>query len=390
MTDVTRWLTALLVVFAASTVQAAERDLLKDVKDRLAVEAQRVEKEFTEGRAAAYKLVRSDTPRLVEATEKLQTLLAMVRADNALPNARREVLIVTLKYDLNKVKEIAGERRRSSGTDDSITRSIKNEARRAAEERRIGDRRPSRDIASSIIESRGRSVADGRSERDRFSDRFTKVTSSVAKSATPVARDTTFPPDWVEKSKRRSTEQKITAKEQAILKALNTTITVDFDNNTFEEVLDWLRKSTGVTITVDKRAMDEVNVTYQSTISLKLRGTTRTILRRILADLNMAYFIKSEAIQITSQERAKQETTIRTYYVGDLAAVTDLRLGPIASRIAMIQTVNTLITTITQTIEPKSWQVNNPDAVGTITFDPLRMTLIVKQSAEIHYSLGGR
>src|SRR5262245_1457367 len=91
----------------------AEKDPLDDVKERLAIEAQRVEKEFTSGRAAAYKLVRSDDPKLADATEKLESLLAMVRNDTALDTKRREVLIVTLKWDLDKVKEIAGERRRT-------------------------------------------------------------------------------------------------------------------------------------------------------------------------------------------------------------------------------------------------------------------------------------
>ena len=117
MSHVTRLLPAMILAmplwgFAVSPLRA--EDPLSDVKARLAVEAQRVEKEFAEGRSAAYKLVRSDSPNLVDATEKLQTLLALVRADNALSPKRREVLLVTLKYDLSKVGEIAGERRRAA------------------------------------------------------------------------------------------------------------------------------------------------------------------------------------------------------------------------------------------------------------------------------------
>jgi hypothetical protein len=393
MTDVTRWASAALLAllaFSTAPLQAAEKDPLKDTKARMAVEAQRVEREFREERSAAYKLVRSDNPKLVEATEKLQTLLAMVRADNSLDTKRREQLIVTLEFDLGEVKKIAADRRRFSRAENDVARAIRSEARRIAEERRPMDRRGTVRDAESILKSRGGSVADGRSDRRKFSDGFTRVMRSVDESATPVARDVTFPRDWVEKSRRRATTQKITAKEQAILKALNTTLEVDFDKNTFEDVLEFLRKKTGVTLTVDKRAMDEVSVTYESPITLKLRGTMRTILKRILGDVNMAYVIKDEVIQITSQERAKQMTTTRTYYIGDLAGAVDLRLGPIASKLVMIQTINQLINTITQTVDPKSWQVNNPDAVGTIVFNPLQMTLTVKQTAEIHYALGGR
>src|SRR4051794_13509801 len=77
----------------------ADKDPLDDVKERLAIEAQRVEKEFAAERAAAYKLVRSDDPKLAEATEKLEGLLAMLRNDRALDGKRREVLLVTVKWD---------------------------------------------------------------------------------------------------------------------------------------------------------------------------------------------------------------------------------------------------------------------------------------------------
>jgi hypothetical protein len=33
--------------------------------------------------------------------------------------------------------------------------------------------------------------------------------------------------------------------------------------------------------------------------------------------------------------------------------------------------------------------VNNPEAGGTITFDPITMNLIVRQTAEFHYKFGG-
>jgi hypothetical protein len=395
MTDVRRWLPAMLLslpllAVSALPARAEEKDPLPEVKARLKVEAQRVEREFAAGRSAAYKLVRNGSPKLVEATEQLHTLLAMVRADTSLSNQRRQVLITTLKFDLGKVGEIAGERRRFARAEESIAKAIKSDARRRMESSDDGERRRTTGDAASIIESRGRSVADGRTARKNTSDRYNEAMISVDRSNVIVKGNVEFPRDWVEKSKKRGEAQKITAKEKAIIKALNTVISVDFDGHELQDVLDYLRKATGVDIVVDKRAMDEVSVTYKTPITLKLKGTTRTILKRMLSDLGMAYFVKSEAIQITSIERAKTETTTRTYYLGDLAGVTDVRMGPIFSQALMIQRVNQLINTITQTVEPKSWQVNNPDAVGTIVFNPLNMSLIVKQTAEIHYSIRPR
>jgi hypothetical protein len=393
MSDLKRVLPAVLLALPLLGVchlslRADDKDPLPDAKARLKIEAQRVEKEFTDGRALAYKLVRRDDPRPVEATEKLQELLAMVRADTALDAKRRETLIVTLKWDIDNVQKIAADRRRSTRPLEGLPRMLRDDVRRGSDARSDDRRSSSRDVKS-IIESRGRSVTDSRGDRGRADDRHTRVMRSVDESAVPESRAFVLPKDWAEKSRKRSAEQKLTAKETAILKALNTPIQVDFDKQPFEDVLDYLRKATGVTITVDQRAMTEVGVSYKSEISLRLRATTRTILKRMLADLGMAYVIKDEVIQITSAERAKEMTTARTYYIGDLASAVDFRLGPILSRLVMIQTVNQLITTITQTVEPRSWKVNNPDAVGTITFDPITMSLVVKQTAEIHYALRG-
>jgi hypothetical protein len=376
-----------LLGLAGGTVRAD--DLLKETKERLAVEAQRVEREFKQGRSAAYKLVRSPAPDLLGATEKLQTLLAMVRADEALPTSRREVLLVTLKYDLDKVREIAGENRRAANLDVG-SRVARAESRggAASDERRPAEARGAAKDARSVIESRGRSVADSRGDRGKFSDRYTRTMRSVDDSAVPDSRAYSFPKNWAELSRKRSPAQKTTAKERAILKGLQSIVPADFEGAEFEEVLDYLRKALGVSITVDKRALEEVGVTYKTPIRLKLKASARTVLKRLLGDLNLAYVIKDETILITSQERAKQMTTTRHYYLGDLAAVTDLRYGLIGSKIAMLQFANQLVNTITQTIEPQSWKVNNPDAVGVITFNPLTMSLIVKQTAEIHFSLG--
>jgi len=152
---------ALFALVLITAPVRADKDLLDDVKKRLAIEAERVEKEFAAERAAAYKLVRSDNPKLAEATEKLEGLLAMVRNDNALASKRREVLLVTLKWDLDKVKEIAGESRRTN-----IPRAIANsgggireDIRRDDEKRRADNRRVS-DDARSIIDSRSRTLEE--------------------------------------------------------------------------------------------------------------------------------------------------------------------------------------------------------------------------------------
>jgi hypothetical protein len=392
------WLPALLAAAVLAGAQgslfAGEKDPLPGARDRMKIEAQRVEKEFATERAAAYKLVRSDNPKLVEATEKLQALLAMIRKDASLDAKRRKVLLVTLEWDLDKVKEIAGQRR-SASVNSSLNRvarsDARSDARRNDDDRRprTGGRRLVRD-ADDIIKSRSRDVRDSRDDRGRFSDRYNRVLKSVADSAVPQAETMKFPRDYAERMKKRGTGIRMTAKEKAIMAALKTTISVDFSNNTFEEVLEYLRKVMKCDISVDKQGMDQAGVKYDSQINLKMRSSARTILKRILADLGLAYYIKDETIQITSIERAKEQTTTRTYYVGDLAMVTDVSIPPALSRLAALQRINMIIDMITSNIEPRSWQIKNPDAPGVITFDPITMSLVIKQTAEVHFMMAGK
>src|SRR5436309_1596946 len=82
-------------LFLAGAVRA---DALDDVKARMKVEAQRVERRFTEERLAAYKLVRKATPNYLEAAEKVYALKSMLEADTSLPAARRTQLLRTLDF----------------------------------------------------------------------------------------------------------------------------------------------------------------------------------------------------------------------------------------------------------------------------------------------------
>jgi hypothetical protein len=376
-------LLALTLLPSSAPVLAADRDPLSDARARLAIEAQRVEKEFAEGRLAAYKLVRRAAPRLVDSLAQLHTLLAMLQADTSLEPTRRKTLIVTIEADLERVKKIAAERSRLARAEEA--RAIAREAR----DRGYEDRRGFARDAESIRASRARAVADARGDRGRFSDRFTGTMSSVARSASDLPpRDYNLPENWLELSKRRSTEMKMTAKERAILAALNKPISVDFTNNTFREIKEYLEKKLGVTIAVDPQGLKDANADYtESTVTLKMRSSTRFVLRRMLADLGLAYIIKDEAIQITSIGRARETTTVRTYYIGDLASVVGVNMPPFMAQFQMIQNINNIINLITSTIDPQSWRVNNPDAPGTIVFDPIRMTLIIKQTAEMHYEM---
>jgi hypothetical protein len=377
-------------LLATPVARGEEKDPLPEVRARLAVEAQRVEKAYKEGRIAAYKLVRRDDPKYVEAVEKIYDLLSLVRADISLKPTRREQMILTLKADLGRIREIAGERRRWVQRSEEFARRavVRDDVGRSEDERRGAARKARVRDVDSILGSRRRALADARDFRRHSSEATSRINRDVESSAIPESGDYVLPKDWLEKSKRRTAGPRLTAKEKRILKALDTVIKVEYKNNSFQDIIDNLEKLTGVTIVVDKKALEEAGVSYESTVSLRLKATTRSVLKRILADLGLAYVIKNEMIQITSLARAKEMTTTRAYYIGDLVAVLDPSLPPALTQAMMIQNIRRIVTMV-KSIDPQSWQDNNPEAVGTVTFDPVTMTLVVKQTAEIHYMLGG-
>ena len=390
-----RWILAGLLGLASLTDlprASAADDLLADTKARMAIEAQRVEKEFAANRLAAYKLVRNDNPQLVEATLKLQELLALIRADTSLDDTRRQVLLVTLKADLDRVSEIASEKKRfTTAARSAEIRSTIRDERRDDTARRVEPTRRISDDVKSTIDSRRQALDTAKTDRIVKADRLNSVFREVDKSATPEPGDIRYNrARWLEISKRRSTAQKTTAKEDAILKILDSTLDAKYEANSLEEVIDHLRKVTKVDIVVDKRALEEAGASYESKVNLKFKSSVRQILKRILADLNLTYVVKDEAILITSRERANQMTTTKPYYLGDLASATNTRVPPYISRAIAIQNINNMIIQMTSTIDPQSWKVNNPDAVGIIAFDPNTMSIVIKQAAEIHYKLGSR
>jgi hypothetical protein len=107
----------------------------------------------------------------------------------------------------------------------------------------------------------------------------------------------------------------------------------------------------------------------------------------MLADLGLTYVIKDEAIQITTPARARDMMVTRVYYIGDLVGTTNVFLPPLLNQLQMSQAIATIIQAVQTEVEPGSWQTNNGN--GTIVYDPITMSLIIKNSAEIHYLLGG-
>ncbi len=377
-------------IFAGPAL-AQEGNPLPEVRERLKIEAQRIEKEVQESRRKAYRLLRNDPE---EAHNVLKGLIDTLRKDTSLSEERRTSLLAVVQRDLNNVHALASVRRpppQASGVA-SVPRDPRSTD--ATSLARIPDPRVSEgakstyDAAAQRIQQMNRRVAEARDFRDRRGDRTTNALAGVDRASVPPRSDYDLPDDWLEKSKRRSPALKMTEKERAILEALKKPVKVDYNMETLQSVIDHLSRQMGQDILLDKQALEEANVTYDTPITLRFNKpvSTRTALKRVLADVGMTYVIRNETIEVTTLARAKELMTVRTYYIGDLMGVVSPLLPAIANDFQMIQAVGIILNEI-QNIEPESWE--GKGGAGTVTFDPVRMAIVVKQSAEIHYMLNG-
>ena len=180
------------------------------------------------------------------------------------------------------------------------------QARRAADE--LANRHPG-DPSVQAADRAASAIDQVNAARKVLKNREKALVSSnldMDQSSMPARGDMEFPKNFAEKTKNRSTGMKLTVKEQAILSALNSTISVNFKNSKLEDAIQYFQMVTKQPIILDQEALKDVDASYDSPVTLSVQGiSVRTALRKILAEVGMTYVIKNESIQVTSaQERA--------------------------------------------------------------------------------------
>ena len=401
-------------------------DYLDQVRSMNDVAAQKIEFEVRNTLRATQRLMFSDPAK---ALERLKQTLAMLQNDTVLSEGRRATLIRVVKDRIrvaqagpdtttsadSRKAQVAGrqaEQAQDKAVDQSVQRSLENirklqqdgktaeASRQAAELARNNPDNPAAQAASRQAAALDRMAGD-RGTRRAQQDRFASTMNDIDRSAIPPAGDVDFPKDWKERSERRKKYRgvQLTTKEKAILQALAAPVSVNFQGSTFETAIDYLSTLSNQPIIVDKAALKDADIGYDAPVNFKLKNVSmRTVLRKLLGEFGLAYVVKDQAILITTAQRAKEMMVVRAYPIGDLVTglggiggLNPLQFGPVLGQALnqqqMGQNVNGIISMIQSGVEPDSWKVNGGG--GTIVYDPLTMSLIVKQSAEVHAMMGG-
>lgn len=137
---------------------------------------------------------------------------------------------------------------------------------------------------------------------------------------------------------------------EAVASALNVRTPVYFIETPLEDAIQFLSKTSGAGVSLDKEALSEVGLGLDVPITRKLeRVRFRCALRHILKDLELTWYPDDEGIVITTPERAETHMQLARYHAKGLTK--DPFLGD-------------LIGADKKTIAPQAWDdVGGPSSV---------------------------
>lgn len=236
-------------------------------------------------------------------------------------------------------------------------------------------------------------IAEAKRLSREMAERTTFALNDVQQSATPAKADMELAKDWRERQEmRKKMDRKLLGpEEEALLKALETTVGAELKNRPLEYALQDLSNLIGKPIYIDEASLTEVGADKQRPVSAPGGVTARTALRAILRSERLEFIIKDKIIMVLSLEKARELLVTRSYYLGDVVAGSGtfgnaLQWGQAASDQQTQQNAQFLIDAITKSVDPMVWSTKNGPA--TIFFNPLSLSLVVRAPAEVHATLG--
>jgi beta-lactamase regulating signal transducer with metallopeptidase domain len=183
-----------------------------------------------------------------------------------------------------------------------------------------------------------------------------------------------------------------TARERAIERRLNKPISIRCKERPLHEALDRLRDVTGISIIVDRAALEEEGIDLEHPVSLNLKNVpVRTVLHLLLRSVHLTWVIQDEVVQVTTERQARGKLFQRTYSVADLVIpipnyyITATLGGGTPAAPAAPRPEKTeeerLIRLVVSTIAPATW--SEVGGKGTIEYYPLGMALVINQTADV-------
>ncbi len=409
----------LCLFISAASGQSKPEDLLNRAKGEQAVLMQRLEQKMRDAIADARRLqstspvraanlLRSaigqlDDPLIppgfrADWTRQLTAQIKLIESGKRLPDpvdvnpAKREIKEAQVKQ-AKSMQEEYYEVRRSV---DTISALIKagNTVQAQKETDALAKRYPNNPAVISLNESTAwnQRLAEAKEYVEQQKQGYMLAMRSVDRSAIPPKEDLEFDPEYFRKITKLRIKSQFTKKETAILKSLDQPISLGYKDAPFEDVIKFISTQMNQPILLDKSALAEANIQSNTPVSIDLKNVaTRTALRKLLQDHNLTFIMKEETLQVVTIQTARSMLTTRVYPIGDIVQV----VGPLGGEVtwgpwmSMIQTQEAVkqLMQLVQTIDPGSWKEAGGN--GTIAFHWPTLSLIVRQTTEVHVKLGG-
>jgi aromatic ring-cleaving dioxygenase len=372
-------LLALGVCFGVAGRAVADPPDLERFSRQKQVEAQKAEAEVNRALADARRLEVSDPEKAIKILLKAKDRL---QDSNALSDEQREELQTLLAARL-KSAQATLRRQQEAENEERARAEAKHERERPLP---TTGQKPS-DQAKDYIGQRKDRLSASDSLGKRKAQGFLDVQHSIDVASIPTDRDVTFPKYWRELTKRRLKRfgVQLTKEEQNLIKALNSTMSVNFDKTAFRDVIAYLQEKTGTSIIVDKSALEEAQVDYDDPVEFTGKKLAfRTILRKVLADRGLAYILNKGIIEVVTPQKARETLVTRTYPIGGLLPITPGM--PYGMKFAMARQAAAMIAEqIMGSTDPSIWKVNGGNA--TIDYNDATQSLIIRAPAEMHYTM---
>jgi hypothetical protein len=158
---------------------------------------------------------------------------------------------------------------------------------------------------------------------------------------------------------------------------------INFTNNKFTDVIDFLRDVTGANLFVNWRALETAGLKNSVPVTVRLKDVKfERALRTILDDVGggkvkLDYIVDEGVITISTVEDLRKNTATHTYDVRFLLVVSGQAGKAAQTPEARQERVDAVIKLVTGTVDPDSWHENGGH-VGTVK--ELSGQLIVTQT----------
>lgn len=170
-------------------------------------------------------------------------------------------------------------------------------------------------------------------------------------------------------------------REVSLRTQLNGETKCRFIDTPLTEVVDYLKTLHGVDIQIDKRSLQDVGLRPDVPVTIDVEHVSlRSGLRLLLSQLELTYRIEDGRLVITTPEAAEAQLKTVFYPCRELIYID----GPQVNSDVQPD-YDTLIQTITSTIQPESWSEGGPYEL----MQPTQNGIVISQTDEVHADIAG-